>query len=143
MFSFLRKTALWIVALPLLCLGIGIGLNQAVLNANQDRFPVLISSYEVAQYALELEKGTQSKDADVVEEATFKLEALDAGYLDDTHVIMTSKTHLNFLADWIDAGSVYSPGDLLIYAGEYSLTYVPFVWVTVVIVRLNRREDKY
>src|SRR5208337_974679 len=131
MFSFLRKTALWILLLPV-ALGIGGTLsNQLVLKANHDTFPVMWNDYKVNEYRLNLEKKIQtSKDPDEAMMAQFDLEALElGGYIDDTHVIMTSNTHLNFLADIIDFHTVtYSVGDLGIVLGDYLWSYAPLVW---------------
>jgi hypothetical protein len=143
MLNFLRKTALWIVLIPALVFGTGVASNQAVLVANHDRFPVMWNSYKAASLALAIEKAAKSDDPDEAEQAAFDLEALhDYGYLDDTHVLMNSKTHLNFLADWIDLKSAtYSIGDFLIDAGEWGMTYAPIVWITVAVQRLRKRED--
>ena len=142
MIQFLRKTALWILAVPVLFLALGIASNQAVLAANHDRFPVMWNSYKAASLVLSIEKATESDDPDVAEQAAFDLEALhEYGYLDDTHVLMTGKTRLNFLADWIDLKSAtYSLGDFAIDAGEWGLEYCPFLWFGVAVARLNRRE---
>ena len=50
MFKFLRKTALWIVALPLLCFILGAASNQAVPIANHDKFPVMWNDYKINKY---------------------------------------------------------------------------------------------
>ena len=143
MLNFLRKTALWIVLAPVAIFGLGLASNQAVLVANHDKFPVMWNSYKAASLSLAIEKATKSDDEDVAEQAGFDLEALVVdGYLDDTHVLMTSKTRLNFLADWIDLKSAtYSIGDFLIDAGEWGMNYCPWIWTFVAIQRLRRRED--
>jgi hypothetical protein len=142
MFKWLKKTALWIIAVPMLVFGLGAASNQLVLAVNKDRFPVMWNTYKVVNYEMELMKATQSEDPDVALKARFDLEALmQGGYLDDTHVVMTSKTHLNFLADWIDLGSIYSPGDMLLYLGEYGMGYSSVVWMVVVLGKLNRKEN--
>jgi hypothetical protein len=148
MFKFLRKTALWIVLVPALIFGVGVASNQAVLVANHDRFPVMWNSYKAASYALSIEKeaadAEDSGNEDARVQAAFDLEALHDGYLDDTHVLMTSKTHLNFLADWIDLKSAtYSLGDLAIDAGDWGLKYCPFLWFGIAVGRLNKKEDRY
>ena len=144
MFSFLRKTALWILLLPV-ALGIGGTLsNQLVLKANHDTFPVMWNDYKVNEYRLNLEKKIQtSKDPDEAMQAQFDLEALElGGYIDDTHVIMTSNTHLNFLADIIDFHTVtYSVGDLGIVLGDYLWSYAPLVWGIVIIGKLKEQKE--
>jgi hypothetical protein len=152
MFSWLRKTALWIVALPVLGFLLGAGMNQAVLVANHDKFPVMWNDAKTAQYAasldVELKKclTAQSKlddpDPDACVEIILAQEGLTYGYLDDTHVLMTKKTHLNFLADWIDLRSAtYSLGDLLMDLSDWSMKYSWPIWITVVFGRLRKRED--
>ena len=145
MLSFLRKTALWIVLLPLLCFYTGGLSNQLVLAKNHDRFPVMWNSYKAIHLAQEMEKASHSEDPDVAAQASFDLEELaEEGYLDDTHVLMTNKTHLNFLADWIDLHTAtYSPGDILLDLGDKGMAYSPWIWAVVVIGRLRRREEKY
>ena len=143
MFNFLRQTALWILLLPALTFGVGLASNQAVLVANHDRFPVMWNSYKAASLRYATEKAAQSDDPNVAEQAAFDLEAFnDEGYLDDTHVLMTSKTHLNFLADWIDLReATYSIGDFLLYLGEFGLKYAPAVWLAVAVQKLRKREE--
>ena len=138
MLKFLRKTALWVVALPLLCFFLGAALNQAVLVANHDKFPVMWNDAKVNLYRLEATKAAEDGN----EQAEIALALLEHGYLDDTHCLMTKDTHLNFLADWIDMKSAtYSPGDLVLELGESGLIYAPFIWATIVIGRLRKKED--
>ncbi len=138
MLKFLRKTALWIIAIPLLCLFLGVASNQAVLVANHDKFPVMWNDAKVNLYRLEATKAAEDGD----ENAEVALVLLEHGYLDDTHCLMSKDTHLNFLADWIDMKSAtYSPGDELIELGEAGLNYAPWIWATVVIGRLRKKED--
>lgn len=136
--KFFKKTFLWVFAIPFLSLLLGASLNQLVLFANNDRFPVMMNSAKINEYKLQLEKAAQAED----EQAIFFLEALQYGYLDDVHIIMTPRTHLNFLADWIDLkDATYSPGDLLISLGETGLGYAPVVWIVLVTGRLIRKEN--
>jgi hypothetical protein len=130
MFKFLRKTSLYILAIPVLIFGLGCLSNQIVLWANHDKFPVMWNTYKVAAEATDLAEATRSKDKDVAKQAAFDLEALlSLGYIDDTHVVMTSKTHLNFLADVVDLKSAtYSVGDGLLILGEWLMTLSPFIF---------------
>jgi hypothetical protein len=140
MFSFLRKTALWIVLAPCLTLGTGLTSNQLVLWANHDTFPVMLNTAKVNLYHMKLEQAAEAGD----DEAQVGLALLEHGYLDDTHVIMTPSTHLNFLADVFDLrAATYSIGDFLLMLGEWSMSLSPFVWATVVIGRLRKREEHY
>jgi len=131
MFKFLRKTSLYILAVPVLIFGLGCFSNQVVLWANHDKFPVMWNEYKVAQEALVIEHDTHSKDPKVAEQAKFDLEALvDYGFIDDTHCVMTSKTHLNFLADIVDLKSAtYSIGDGLLIFGEWMFPFAPFIFL--------------
>ena len=141
MLSFLRKTSLWIIGIPLLLLFTGIASNQAVLYANHDRFPVMVSEAKLFEYQHRLVKvvdGDGDEDADP-DEAQVKLEELQHGFLDEVHCVMDSTTHLNFLADWIDLhDGTYSPGDVLQDLGEYLLGFSPLVWGVVVIGKLRK-----
>jgi hypothetical protein len=134
MFSFLRRTSLYILAIPALVFGLGLLSNQAVLVANHDKFPVMYNDYKVNEYRLELQRKlaicqAPDPDADDTKDSTptvdpcepieFRIEALKSGYLDEVHVVMTSRTHLNLLADWIDLGAIYSIGDALLELGEW------------------------
>ena len=141
MFQFLRKTALWILLAPAAVWGVGFLSNQAVLAANHNQFPVMWNTYKVASYALHLEEvAAHTKDEKDAIQVQFDLEALkEFGYIDDTHVVMSSSTRLNFLADWIDLGTAtYSPGDELLYLGNWLFTFSPFVWGFEVIRRLRQ-----
>lgn len=143
MLNFLKRTALWIIAVPLLVFCLGTAMNQAVLVANHDRFPVMWNTYKAAHYEMEIQKAVETADdPDKAEQAAFDLEGLRHGYLDDTHCLMDESTHLNFLADWIDfQTATYSPGDLILELGDSGLTYAPFIWAALAIRRLNKKED--
>lgn len=143
MLKFLKKTALWILAVPVLFLFLGNVSNQAVLVANHDKFPVMWNDYKVAQYAFQIEEVADNPENPESAQAQFDMVALkEEGFLDDTHCVMTSKTRLNFLADWIDFGdATYSPGDFLLMLGEEGMKYFPILWAAVVISRLNKKEE--
>jgi hypothetical protein len=120
--SFFRTTALWILLLPIVCSFTGASSNQLVLWANNDTFPVKINLAKLHKWiggdVVVLPDGTQM--------------------MDETHCVMTSKTHLNILADnWDFHNSIESIGDLLLELGEW-LSFMPFVWVFVVIDKLRR-----
>ena len=123
MFKFLRKTALWILLSPLAIGFLGAASNQAVLIANHDTFPVNINLVKL--------KGHIDEQPIVLADGTVMI--------DDVHCIMSSKTHLNFLADEFDLGSIYSVGDFGILLGEYLWVYAPFVWVFEATRRLSQQ----
>jgi hypothetical protein len=135
MFKFLRKTSLYILAVPILIFGLGCFSNQVVLWANHDKFPVMWNAYKIASEAASLEKATHSKDKDIARQAEFDLYALEnEGFIDDTHCVMTSHTHLNALADVVDLrAATYSVGDGLLYLGEWLMGFsIPVFFFDVI-----------
>jgi len=134
MLSFLRKTALWILIIPAGLFGIGAASNQLVLCVNGDRFPVLLNEYKVARFAHAVPPSDEDADEDDV--------PLPPGQIDDTHIVMNSKTHLNFLADIIDLhDATYSIGDLLIMLGEWLGGFSFPIYVFVVSDKLRRTQN--
>jgi hypothetical protein len=134
-FDFLRKTLLWIALLPLPFIGIGAALNQAVLVANNDTFPVRANVVKVLGYL---------KDEPEVSELDQEMHAMNSDapiMLDNVHCVMTSKTHLNFLADNFDfEDSICSIGDLLLDLGEWLAQYALIVWAILVVQRLRKQD---
>lgn len=121
MFKFLRKTYLYVLALPILFMALGVASNQVVLYANHDRFPVsvnLVKAHNMAPDAVELPDGVVM--------------------LDDIHCLMTEKTHLNLLADIFDFHQdIESVGDMSIELGGWMWTFTPFVWGVLVVRKLK------
>jgi hypothetical protein len=137
MFKFLRKTSLYIVAVPLLLFFLGAASNQVVLNANEDTFPVRISQAKLEK----LEHGTTETLEDGTKIVGDVMILPDGKImLDYVHCVMTSKTHLNFLADEYDLGSIYSIGDFMLMLGEWALAPAPFVWAFVVVDKLRKQR---
>ena len=95
MFKFLRKTALWIVLAPLAITWTGAGLNQLVLNANHDTFPVEVNTLKEQIFVAKATAEWQEEAAAAKEDGV-NIGMLPDGMIDDTHCIMTSKTHLTF-----------------------------------------------
>ena len=121
--QFLRKTYLWILALPLALTLMGATSNQVVLYANHDTFPVSINAAKSAQ--LTENDSVTLKDGTVM--------------LDDTHCIASDKTHLNLLADVLDFRTEYvSVGDLSLELGDWLWGFAPFVWGLAVVRKLNQ-----
>ena len=134
MFKFLRKTSLYILAIPVLLVGLGAASNQVVLQANNDRFPVLINETKVREFNSEkVELGPMS--ITVVKPANVDSDGVVM--IDDIHCVMTSKTHLNFLADVFDLGNIYSIGDFLLMLGEWLMAFAPFVFLFDVVRKLK------
>jgi hypothetical protein len=138
--KFLRKTSLYLFAIPLLAWGLGAASNQAVIMSNHDRFPVMWNVYKVMQYDVKLHNELKNKDPEIVQEAKLDIVALEeGGFLDDLHCVMTSKTHLNFLADVFDLHeATYSIGDFLILAAEWFAPFAPFIFIFDVVRKLRK-----
>lgn len=127
LFRLLRNTALWILLLPYAFTFIGAASNQLVLNANGDTFPVRVNAAKANKFM-----------------ATDEVIILNNGtiMLDETHCLMTSDTHLNWLADIFDFhDSIESVGDMLLDFGSWLHTFTPYVWIAVVCGRLRREYD--
>ena len=121
------KAKLYILALPLLLIFIGAAMNQAVIAANHDKFPVMLNEHRAAKFI-------QNHKECFLGLVCVDVQASDDGMLDEVHCLMTPSTHLNFLADWIDLHhGMYSPGDLLLMLGDYLLDYAPLVWALLMI----------
>jgi hypothetical protein len=114
----LTASRLWILALPIALILLGALSNQAVLWANHDTFPVLLNPAHLA-----------------------KLGADANGMLDDIHCVMTSKTHLNFLADIFDFQSeTDSIGDLLLNLGGWLWNFAPYIWGFTLLEKAYREQ---
>ena len=129
--KFFQVTMLWIVLLPFTFSFIGAASNQAVLIANRDTFPVLLNDKKLA----DVEAGTLnawSPKASVPEYGEVVM-------LDDVHCAMTSKTHLNFLADIFDVKiAIMSVGDMLIDLGTWLGSFCGIVWLALVSQKLRQ-----
>lgn len=119
MLNFIRVTMLWIVVLPYAFQFTGVGLNQLVIVANHDKFPVMINEDVRAAYKPDVN-----------------------GMLDKEHCVMTSQTHLNMLADVFALGDWYSIGDGFIYLGEWLKTFCIFVWMALTIQKLKAATNE-
>ena len=127
----LRSSFLWILMSPYIVTGLGAASNQAVLIANHDKFPVMVNAVKLDEY-------TGEPKIDIVTVLTGtpsaeKPKPTDAIYLDDVHIMMTSDTHLNALADIFDFHStIYSIGDFGLMLGEWMQSFCPFVFLALV-----------
>jgi hypothetical protein len=148
MLSLLKKlfcgAFLYILLAPSFVTFLGTASNQLVLFANSDQFPVMWNSYKVKSYKAYLNRQADSDDPGKAAEAQFDIDALvDQGYIDDTHCVMTSKTHLNLLADIIDFKTgTYSIGDELIYLGDWLGQFCFYVWAALLIRKIHAGENK-
>ena len=135
-----RSSCLWILLAPYAIFGLGVASNQAVLIANGDKFPVMLNARKLDKIL------NPTIDADLEKILGIKIVEKPApkpdpdGMIDDTHCQMTSKTHLNALADVFDLGSIYSIGDFTLYLGEWLMGWTPFVWGYAVIKKAYDKE---
>lgn len=122
MYRFLRVTALWVLLLPTAVSFTGAASNQLVLWANNDTFPVKVN-------LVKLDKFTGGHTITLPDGTVM---------MDETHCLMSSKTHLNLLADnWDFHETIESVGDMLIDLGAWLWTFCPFVWVAAVVGKLR------
>ena len=137
MLTFLRKTALWMLAVPLALSLMGAASNQLVLVVNHDKFPVEVNTLKEEVMVYKMESDWKAATA----EAGIDL-PLPEGMIDDVHCVMTKDTHLNYLADIFDLhDGIYSIGDFGLMLGEWLMTFAPFVWAFEVVNRLRKKED--
>lgn len=113
--SLLRSTFLWVILLPYMFTFVGAASNQLVLITNHDTFPVLARD-SISGKILPDEEG---------------------------HVLMTSATHLNALADILDFhDGWYSVGDLMLMLGQWGETFCPFIYMALVSIKLAENSGK-
>lgn len=128
MFKFLRKSKLYIFAIPLLFWTFGAGLNQIAINANHDAMPVVYNAGNIEKF-IDIEKGYPK---------------ISEGELltDERHSILTSHSRFKILCDWIDFGDVkYSIGDVFIYVGEDLGGVIPYIWGLALYAELRKKEE--
>ena len=114
--NFLRVTFLWILITPYIFMNLGMTLNQLVLLANHDMFPVLMRD-------------------------TAAMKMMPYGIDEEGHILMSSGTHLNALGDIFDFHTRWaSIGDLTLDLGVWLNTWCPYVWGALVIRELWARE---
>jgi hypothetical protein len=136
--KFFKKTYLYLLAIPVLFTVLGAASNQIVLFANNDKFPVMMNDAGVKRYTAEVEDAKSDPEVDQT-----LIPDVEDGMMDQTHCFMTSKTHLNFLADVFDFGTAYySVGDGLLFLGGWAWTFMPFVWGFAVVRKLRETSDQ-
>ena len=119
--SFLRTTFLWILLLPYAFTFAGAASNQLVIIANDGKFPVQINIVKAHEFMPD--------------------NPLPDGMIDDIHCVMTTRTHLNYLADIFDFHtSIKSIGDIALDLGAWLEPLCPIVYLTLVTAKL-REED--
>ena len=130
---FLCSSFLWILLAPYIVTGLGAASNQAVLIANHDKFPVMVNAVKLDEYTGEPKIDIVTVLTGTPSVETEKPKPTDATYIDDVHIVMTSDTHLNALADIFDFHSaIYSIGDGLLMLGEWLSGFCPMVFLALV-----------
>lgn len=100
-----RKLLIASLTLPYGLSYLGAALNQLVIIANHGKFPVMLNPAWDANFRALDENGISGISP--------------AGMLDSVHCVMSSATHLNYLADIFNFHhGILSIGDLLIDAGN-------------------------
>lgn len=123
-------------------------MNQAVLIANHDTFPVMINPAKLEEFRrpnriADIMQAILGKEKPSPSPAPRTAGPDGSEYVNDNeHVVMSDKTHLNWLADIFDFKDVIaSPGDLLLDFGSWMWDYAPIVWGTLCIGALARKEN--
>jgi Family of unknown function (DUF5317) len=133
--AFFRVTFLWVLLLPYAFTFFGAASNQLVLIANGDKFPVLLNAKKISM----MQAAEESEAAKLPFRYFSRVN--DDGMIDDTHCLMTPKTHLNALADIFDfKDGIYSIGDLLLETGAWLGSFCIFVWLALVVAKLHARS---
>ena len=138
MFSFLRRTSLYLLAIPVLFTILGAASNQVVLIANHDTFPVMLNDKK-----LQVQEMTEPREQKAINfnKPIPAFETGDTVMLDDVHCNMTSETHLNFLADVFDLhNAIYSIGDFMLMLGEWLGSFTFAIFVFDVVRKLRKHE---
>ena len=155
MFKKLFKVPYWfLIAIPMLCIGLGTLSNQVVLWANFDKFPVMYNAEKVHLSCQPADK-TGSLAADIIKALKgdkpskthnlhLQLSAPDANacanggiFLDDVHVIMNKDSKLKALADiWDFHDATYSIGDFMLMLGDWFMGWAPLAWLVLIIRKL-------
>jgi hypothetical protein len=155
MFKTLSKVPYWyLIAIPLLSIGLGAASNQAVLVANWDKFPVMLNNEQIAEKCqppappenifqllnpiVPIRKLNHSTSLFEARPAHFDAQACAAGGDffdgDDVHVIMHKQSKLKWLADVFNfGGDIYSIGDGGIELGSWLLSWTPIAWLALIV----------
>jgi hypothetical protein len=154
-FQKLFKIPYWyLIAIPLLSIGLGTVSNQVVLWSNGDKFPVMYNAEKIHESCTPKE-ASDKLAADIIKALTgqgagtpgktnnlhLDLSAPDANacanggiFLDDIHVIMNKDSKLKFLADIWDFHDVtYSIGDFMLMFADWMLGWSVIAWLALVI----------
>lgn len=134
------------LAIPVLLFVAGVLSNQVVLVANWGKFPVMVNHRQlqtILRNQAEANSDEESRLGFIVPKESPKFDVLDTevnpkdiqvdsdGMIDDVHCVMGHNSRLKFLADWINLGNIWSPGDMLIELGELMALFGIWVYGTI------------
>jgi hypothetical protein len=114
MFRFIKETYVWLVWIPLILIGLGIGMNFLAVTMNHGVMPVVLPPWGAI--------------ADK----------------DKMHVAATAHSRFLFLCDWIQhyaTGDVASPGDCLIRVGDFLKWPLVCMWVGFISRQVKGRAN--
>lgn len=138
----LRKFPYWyLLAVPVLLIGLGAASNQAVLVANHGKFPVMLNDAQVSRFC-EDDRDTEQKlikrDFSVLDSSVPDVACIKGGqFLDPVHSIMGKNSNLKALADVFNLGDgLYSIGDFGIMLGEFFSTFTFYMWIALTVRKL-------
>ena len=157
-FQKLFKIPYWyLIAIPLLSIGLGTVSNQVVLWDNFDKFPVMYNAEKIHESCTPKE-ASDKLATDIIKALTgqgagtpgktnnlhLQLSAPDPNicanggvFLDDIHVIMTKDSKLKALADiWDFHDMTYSIGDFMLMFADWMLGWSVIAWLALVIRKL-------
>jgi len=125
--NFLRKIPYWyLIAVPVLLIGLGAASNQAVLITNHGKFPVLINEAQAEKYC--------PRDPDITGAAYC---GNGGEFIDGEHTVMNQHSRLKFLSDIFNMKhSIMSIGDFLLVLGEWIWDWSRLAWLVLVVRKL-------
>lgn len=128
MFKFLRKTKLYVFAIPFLLWALGAGMNQIAINANHDSMPVLHNAGSVGKF-IHTDEG-------------YPVQSQGVWMTDSRHSILTSETRYYILCDIIDFGNVkYSLGDGVLELSRWMDNVIPYIWGLALYAEVRKKEE--
>jgi hypothetical protein len=128
MLKFLRKSKLYLFAIPFLLWTLGAGMNQIAINANHDSMPVLYNAGNVRAF-VHVDEG-------------YPIESQGEMLTDGIHSVLTSESRFYILCDIIDFHNVkYSLGDGVLFASRWLESVIPYVWGLALYAEVRKKEE--
>jgi hypothetical protein len=137
-----KKTYLPILAIPILVIFVGAGLNQICVIANHDKFPVLVNARVAAKLRkADLDPRVEEEHFSIFDTEYTPFQQTNVsdpdGMLDNVHCVMSPSSHLKVLGDIFDLHKeIQSIGDLLVDAGAWLYAFAPLAWIVLVTRKL-------